>query len=329
MSKEAILDIIIHSPFPRNTTQGNTVTADRLEQILTEDDYNIRMSAVNYNGPPAKCLIALNAWRSADMVKAYRAFYPKGKVIIIITGSDINNPDILDEHSTTRKTMATADALVMLHDIELPRLPKDLQQKCHVIRPSVALPGNIAHQPTANNGFEAIMSGNLRPVKNPYLPISAARLLPTLPESSGIHISSYGSTSGEIKKAVISASDELDNYQWHGQLPHEKMLHQMQHAHVLLNTSIGEGGANAICEAITMGLPVIASNIKGNKGMLGPDYAGYFPDGDEKALSAFLVMVATNRPFYEMLKEQIKKRAPLFTYAHESAQWLKLVKSII
>jgi glycosyltransferase involved in cell wall biosynthesis len=37
-----------------------------------------------------------------------------------------------------------------------------------------------------------------------------------------------------------------------------------------------EGGANVIIEAVCAGVPVLASDIGGNRGMLGDDYAGYF-----------------------------------------------------
>ena len=34
---------------------------------------------------------------------------------------------------------------------------------------------------------------------------------------------------------------------------------------------------------MTSGVPVLASDISGNRGMLGEDYAGYFPAGDAAA----------------------------------------------
>jgi glycosyltransferase involved in cell wall biosynthesis len=35
-----------------------------------------------------------------------------------------------------------------------------------------------------------------------------------------------------------------------------------------------EGGANVIIEAVMSGVPVLASDVGGNRGMLGEDYAG-------------------------------------------------------
>jgi glycosyltransferase involved in cell wall biosynthesis len=57
-----------------------------------------------------------------------------------------------------------------------------------------------------------------------------------------------------------------------------------------------EGGANVIIEAVTSGVPVLASDISGNRGMLGEDYAGFFPPGDAAALARLIDRIAATRP---------------------------------
>ncbi|MGJ8678248.1 MAG: glycosyltransferase family 4 protein [Akkermansiaceae bacterium] len=318
--------IIIHSPYPLDTTQGNTITARRLEQILLDDGKQVIMEEVIYQGAIARSMIALNAWRSADAVSQYQKANPQGKVVVIITGSDINNEEMDDAQSPTRMTMAAADALVMLHDIEFEKLPTDLQQKCQVIYPSVNFPEKILHQPLAGSGFQVVMAGNLRPVKNPVLAVEACQLLPA---DLLLTLSSYGSAEGKIRETVSSASKELMHYQWCGEVTHEALLQTMAAAHLLLNTSIGEGGANAICEAISMGLPVVASDIRGNKGMLGEDYAGFFPSEDAPALAALLMKVSEDTLFYRRLKKQVAARAKLFSYAAETEQWVSLIETVL
>ena len=69
---------------------------------------------------------------------------------------------------------------------------------------------------------------------------------------------------------------------------HETTRRRIQRAHVLVHTSRMEGGAHAILEAVCSGTPVLASRIDGNVGMLGADYAGYFPWGDAAALAGLL-----------------------------------------
>ena len=52
--------------------------------------------------------------------------------------------------------------------------------------------------------------------------------------------------------------------------------------------SLSEGGANVISEAVVAGVPILASRMDGNVGLLGADYPGYFPVGDTRALARLL-----------------------------------------
>ena len=72
-----------------------------------------------------------------------------------------------------------------------------------------------------------------------------------------------------------------------------------------------EGGANVVCEALRIGVPVIASRISGNVGLLGAGYSGYFPVEDEHALARALSRVATDRQFYRALKSQVARLRPM------------------
>jgi glycosyltransferase involved in cell wall biosynthesis len=77
-----------------------------------------------------------------------------------------------------------------------------------------------------------------------------------------------------------------------------------------------------------MGLPVVASAISGNIGMLGEDYAGLFPSNDLGALVNMLEKTANGLEFYALLKKQLATRAPLFTYAQESESWQDLLNGL-
>ena len=220
--------------------------------------------------------------------------------------------------------MERADALVVLHEADLEVLPDRLRQSAVCIFPSVRLPEGIQHQPATGAVFEAIMAGNLRTVKNPQLAVEVAGMLP---DDSPVHISSYGDVSAELAGEMARANEEVRHFNWCGKLDHAPLIEKMTRACVLLNTSTVEGGANAICEAVTMGLPVIASDIRGNVGMLGRDYPGLFPSGDAQGAAALLRRCATDPVFYGVLKERVAARAPVFDYARESAAWVDLVRT--
>ena len=64
-----------------------------------------------------------------------------------------------------------------------------------------------------------------------------------------------------------------------------------------------EGGANVISEAVIAGVPVIASDIDGNVGLLGENYPGYYPVTDTGELCALLQRAETEQGFLRRLHE--------------------------
>jgi glycosyltransferase involved in cell wall biosynthesis len=79
-----------------------------------------------------------------------------------------------------------------------------------------------------------------------------------------------------------------------------------------------EGGANVVCEALRIGVPVLASRVSGNVGLLGTRYAGYFPLEDENALARLITRAATDRNFYRKLKRQVARLRPMVAPGREA-----------
>jgi glycosyltransferase involved in cell wall biosynthesis len=90
-----------------------------------------------------------------------------------------------------------------------------------------------------------------------------------------------------------------------------------------------EGGAHVVMEAICSGVPVIASRISGNEGMLGQDYAGFFPTEDADVLVALLLRLRREPSFYALLESQCALRAPLFAPAQEQERLITIVQQSI
>jgi glycosyltransferase involved in cell wall biosynthesis len=121
------------------------------------------------------------------------------------------------------------------------------------------------------------------------------------------------------------------NYRWLGGLPHEETRRRIQRAHLLIQCSRMEGGAHVIMEAAACGTAVLASRVDGNVGMLGEDYAGYFPWGDAAALAALILRCrnADSDPLLATLQRQCAKRAPLFAPEAERAALHSLVRELL
>jgi glycosyltransferase involved in cell wall biosynthesis len=114
-----------------------------------------------------------------------------------------------------------------------------------------------------------------------------------------------------------------------GNLPHADTRELLRRSQLLVVPSLMEGGANVIIEAVTSGVPVLASDIAGNRGMLGAGYGGYFPVGDAAALAGLIKRFATDAAFAQGLRAGCALRAPLFAPEREQAAVLRLVDNAL
>lgn len=79
---------------------------------------------------------------------------------------------------------------------------------------------------------------------------------------------------------------------------------------------------------MTAGVPVIASRIPGNIGLLGADYPGYFQAGNTNELARLLARAETDAAFLNRLRTECRKRQPLFEPQREQQAWAELLAEI-
>ena len=83
-----------------------------------------------------------------------------------------------------------------------------------------------------------------------------------------------------------------------------------------------------VSEAIVAGIPVIASDISGNIGMLGEDYPGYYPCEDTAALRALLIRAEREPGFLDDLTRGCIALAPRYTPEVEAAGWRDVIARV-
>ena len=98
---------------------------------------------------------------------------------------------------------------------------------------------------------------------------------------------------------------------------------------MLVQTSLMEGSCNAVCEALVLGTPVIASRISGLIGTLGDDYPGYFTVQDESELAEVLFRAETDDEFYKELSRRCRAAATLLSPERELESWAKLLSEAL
>jgi glycosyltransferase involved in cell wall biosynthesis len=165
--------------------------------------------------------------------------------------------------------------------------------------------------------FRAAVIGHLRNEKDPFRAVQALRRIERSMPVEVVQIG--GALDREMRERARGWKRLEPRYRWLGSLDHGAVMRWLASSHVLVVSSVMEGGANVICEAARIGVPVLASRIPGNIGMLGRDYPGYFPLHDDKALARLIERARTNAAFYRRLKSGVRSRRRMFAPAAERA----------
>ncbi|MEY2888881.1 MAG: hypothetical protein RIQ30_478 [Pseudomonadota bacterium] len=308
--------IEIVTPAPPGSLHGNRVTAKRWQGFLRQLGYRVPITE-SWSRKDADLLIALHAYRSHASIDAFKLAYPNRPLILILTGTDLYRD--MANHPEVHESMALVDALVVLQTEALRIVPTKWRHKATVIHQSVP---QIPKQQKLKGQFSVSVIGHLRPEKDPFCIV---RALPHLHCDSQISIQHLGmAMSLGMEKAALQYSNQYSRYSWYGMKSHQATLRTLARSHVMVISSRMEGGAHVVSEAIAAGVPVLASKIAGNCGLLGKDYLGYFSVGDEKALARLLYRAETDQLFYKKLQDQIKQLRKLIKPVQEKAAIQKL-----
>ena len=319
--KRAPLRIAIVTPARRGSLQGNRVTALRWARILRDLGARVTVTT-EYSGQRADLLIAMHARRGAAAVSRFAAAHPGRPIVVALTGTDLYRD--LPRSRKAARALEQAARIVVLQPPARDRLAPHLRAKTRVIYQSVKR--TVRRKRRAARSFDVCFLGHLRAVKDPFRAALAARLLP--PESR-IRIVAAGRAL-EAGMARRARAEERRNprYRWLGELSHARVLALLARSRLLVLSSRLEGGANALSEALAVGVPALASDVEGSSGILGPDYPGLFPVAHTRRLTALLSRAESDSAFYRELERRCHRLAPLVAPARELRSWKKLLAEL-
>ena len=220
-------------------------------------------------------------------------------------------------------SMNLADAIVVLQSAAMEMIPKSFHRKTVVIHQSVR---PIKRPPLLKRSFLVSVIGHLRPEKDPFCIVRSLKYVSATSQLKVIHLGK--AMSSEMSLQAQSMTKTSPRYRWLGEISHAKTLQWLARSHLMVISSIMEGGAHVVSEAIAIGVPVIASNIPGNRGLLGDDYPGYFPVGDEKSLSELLRKAEEDPIFYHSLCDAIQLRQQMIQPEIETQSVANLVAGV-
>ena len=312
------MKIVLITPEGPTSRTGNKVAAARWARILRQLGHRVRVAS-DYDGAPADLMVAVHAWRSADAIRRFKSAFPDRPVVLQLSGTDIYQY-IKSDPAPTLRAMALADRLVALNDRARRAVPRPLRARLSVIHQSAPPPR--PNQPSPRAVVISVI-GHLRDVKDPLRAARAARLLPV---DSRVRIEQVG-RAYTARWAARARAEMAANprYHWRDDVPAAEVRRLLARSHAMVISSWSEGGANVVSEAAVAGVPILASRVDGNLGLLGAGYPGYYPAGDTRALARLLRRIEREPRFVRQLAKAVSRRASLFRPAREVAAWRRLL----
>jgi putative glycosyltransferase (TIGR04348 family) len=293
---------------------GNTTTSDRWLAILRELGHQVSLSHEWAGG--GEVLVALHARKSAASIAAF-----PGPVVVAATGTDLyvdlpHSPEAL-------ASFERADRIVVLNPLAIRALPAEVRERARVILQSAS---PLARTPPKDPPWTVSVLGHLRAVKDPLAVAEAARLLPAESRIRVVHAG--GALEPALGAAAAREMAENQRYSWHGGLPRGDALQLLACSHVLAVPSLLEGGPNVIGESLVNGVPVLASRIDGNVGLLGEDWPALFSAGDRAGLAGLLLRWERDAAFRADLQARTASLAAAFAPSAERDAWRILLDEL-
>ena len=308
--------IALVTPAGARARNGNRHTALRWAAFLRAAGHRVAVST-EWSGSEADLLLALHARRSYDSIRRFAASYPQRRLLVALTGTDVYRD--IHEAAEAQQSLELAHRLIVLQPKAAEELPERLRSKVSVVVQSCAT--RLRHAPVKGK-FRVCVIGHLREEKDPL------RIVAALPYLDAIQVIHLGAALDEsLGRQALAAMQRDSRYRWLGGVPHGRALAWLASSHAMVISSRMEGGANVVCEALRVGVPVLASRISGNVGLLGERYPAYFALEDEKALAELIHRAATDRKFYKRVKNAVERLRPMVAPRAEARALLDALKA--
>lgn len=322
------MNILIIAPKVQSNNSGNQATAKRWQQLLIEARHQVEISD-SFQAQIPDILIAIHLRKSHQSIVDFKSKFPSKPLITLGAGTDLyrdlSNQKYID---IIKKSIKLSDTILVLQNLATSLFDEEAQKKVTVIYQST----DIDSFPTKvdphsdKKEFRVVVIGHPREIKDSLRAALASR---ELPSHSNIKVKLCGKpANSELLALIQQEAASNSRFHWQGELSRKQTWSTLRSSDVMVISSLGEGGANVVSEACVIGLPVLATKIDGNIGLLGEGYQGYFQPRGTKQLSSLMLRCEQNKAFLQTLREQIKSKSNLFSKQQESLTLQKVILNL-
>jgi glycosyltransferase involved in cell wall biosynthesis len=173
------------------------------------------------------------------------------------------------------------------------------------------------HSGSSQPGLQIALCGRITAQKNPELACQIAQISP--PDWRWVWLGD-----GDLQD-LVARSGRIEVLGW---MPRTSALARLSASDIMVHTSSWEGMPLAILEAMAVGLPVVATNVVGNRDLVVPGETGFVAD-DAPAFLRALQSLASSKDLRRKMGEASRLRvANEFDQVMLGKRWMDLYRQI-
>jgi len=170
---------------------------------------------------------------------------------------------------------------------------------------------------------QIIFAGRLSKEKGILTILETIKELP-----SDIHLLIIGS--GPEENAVVESTKNKENVHFLGYQPKEKTIPLIRGSTALIQPSFAEGISATLLEAMACKTPIIATNIGGNKELLGNNNAGILIEpGDSKILLKKIVELVNDKNLQEKISTSAYTEVQKYDWSNVGQCYVDLYEKVL
>lgn len=290
--------IALITPYYHPSVRGNAVTVGRIASGLRERGHRVEVYSLEATNPSEigsairtfdpDILHGFHAFMTGDLVveQAREEGLP---ILVTITGTDVN-VDLFHRERRGRvvEALTRAQGIVVFHESIQTKLLQEvphLDGKIRIIQQTVTC-NERPDDYRARWGLDPehvifFFPAGIRSVKNlPFCVPSLSRLQTRYPKLRAVYAGPIVEEEEGRRLLSLLAGNRWARYL--GAVPHDQICGMLQDVDVVVNSSLSEGGmSNALLEAMSRGVAVLASDIEGNRSLVVDEVDGLLFTSEE------------------------------------------------
>jgi glycosyltransferase involved in cell wall biosynthesis len=341
------MKVCLVTPYFEPSVRGNSITVQRIARGLIQRDVDVGVLSLENvpEGQPAAVaaafepdvIHAFHAHRSAAAVSEMLSVHSSA-VVTTVTGTDVNH-DLFDlqRRAAVLEQLHRSKRIVAFHDSMQQKLiaaVPEFASKIVIIPQSVRLEQSefLAGFLTRMTGDEIVflLPAGIRQVKNVLFPLNPmTQLHQKYPNVRLIYAGPI--IEMDVFQRLQAALEKREDWAFFiGAVQHKRMWGLLQKTDVVLNTSISEGGmANSVLEAMSVGVPVLASDIEGNRSVVEEGGTGFIYTDEDDFIAKAERLIGDEDLRLELGKNAKAKYQREFSWQQEIEAHLRVYQEVL